>query len=110
MNCCSRSRKRRSKACANWCVQKWRTFTRSAFPFWWRLGWGRTGATWINDHSEPSAFDGFSQVPSIADALNAPQAQIRPGKNGVGEFEQSEKHQRQGHYREQVREQEHQGG
>src|SRR5579859_1522655 len=89
-SCCLRCRKRKSKLCASWCGRRWKTSTSSAFRFWWRLGWARIGAIWIDDHFEAAALDRFTQVPAVADALNAAEANERPRKNRVAELEQRE--------------------
>jgi len=45
---------------------------------------------WIDDHLEAAAVNRFSQIALLTDALDAAQADVRAGKNGVAEFEQGE--------------------
>src|ERR1043165_5699876 len=101
-NYCLKCRRRKSRRCASWCAQKWRTCIPSAFRFWWRWVLVRTGAMWIDDYLEFTALHGLAHVTGIADAPDAPHTDIGTGKNEVGEFKQSEEHQRQGDDREYV--------
>src|ERR1051326_8966971 len=95
MNCSLKCPRQRSRPCASWCARRWRTFASSAFLFWWRLGLVRIGAMWIDHQLKAPAVHGFPHVTGVTDALNAPQAKVRPGKDRVAELQQREQADRQ---------------